>query len=127
MENQLIPLIGLAAQKDRSTEDCQANELAKRRLIVALDSRQALHHPYTTDDQQQGHTSRQPDAQDVIGLRPVSTAIAYGTIPSQERAERHGITHQEDPHPEFPPTLRSQGAFIRLHVPGMHSSSFTHF
>src|SRR5215831_17565318 len=112
MENELVPLIGLAAQKDHATEDRQANELAKRRIIVALDRCQALDHPDTTDDQQKGHASRQPDAQDIIGLWPVSTAIPYATISSQERAKRHGITYQEDPHPEFAPALGGQRAFV---------------
>src|SRR5438132_400485 len=52
MENELVPLIGLAAQKDHATEDRQANKLAKRRMIVALDGCQSLHHPDTTDNQQ---------------------------------------------------------------------------
>src|SRR5215813_770251 len=37
MENELVPLVGLAAQKDHTAEDRQANKLAKCRIIVALD------------------------------------------------------------------------------------------
>src|SRR5262249_40299095 len=57
---------------------------------------------------------------------PARAAMPYAPIPSQERAERHGIAYQEDPHPEFSPTLRSQGAFVGLRMPGMHCSSFAH-
>ena len=62
MKNELVPLVGLTAQKDHPTEDRQTNEFAERRAIVALDGRQSLHHPHTTDNQQEGHASRQPDA-----------------------------------------------------------------
>src|SRR5262245_1139832 len=87
MKNKLVPLVGLTAQEDHSPEDRQANEFAKRIAVVALDGSQSLHHPHTTDNQQEGHASRQPDPQNVIWLRPVGTAIAYRAIPSQEGAK----------------------------------------
>ena len=39
-------------------------------------------------------------------------------VPGQEHlTKRHGITHQEDPRPEFPRPLRVQRAFVRLRMP----------
>src|SRR5712691_6829035 len=122
--NQMGPLKGLHDQKDYTAQDGQADELAKCGLIVPLDCRQPLHHGHAAADQQKSHNSCRGDAQHVRWTRPVSAAKSYRAIPSQEGAERHGITHQEDPHPELPPTLGSQGTFVCL---GMHCSSFAHF
>src|SRR5712691_3152249 len=112
--NQMSPLKGLHDQKDHTAQDGQADELAKSGLIVLLHGSQSLHHGHAAADQQKSHNSCRGDTQDFRWTRPVSAAKAYRAIPSQKGAERHGITHQEDPHPELPPTLGSQGTFVCL-------------
>src|SRR5215813_11309886 len=101
--NQMCPLKGLHDQKDDTTQDSQADELTKPGLIVLLHGSQSLHHGHAAADQQKSHNSCCSDTQYMCRYWPVRTAIPYPAIPRQERAKRHGIAHQEDPHSEFPP------------------------